>query len=120
VRAGLVTEPAAWPWSSYPGYAGTLPRWPCVAEEELLAAWGGAFGGADPVASYRAFVTAGVVDPPPSPWSGARHGWVVGSPAFVERLRQEVAKCPPREPRRETREVLEIDLGRITQVVGAS
>jgi REP element-mobilizing transposase RayT len=120
VRAGLVTEPEAWSWSSYPGYAGKSRRWPWVAEEELLSAWSGAFGGADPAESYRTFVTAGVVDPPSPPWSGARHGWVVGSPGFVERLRREVAKCPPRETRRETREVLEIDLERISKVVGES
>jgi REP element-mobilizing transposase RayT len=120
VRAGLATDPGAWPWSSYPEYAGLAPRWPWVAEEELLAAWSGAFGGGDPAAAYRAFVTAGLTDPPPSPWSGARHGWVVGSPAFVERLRQEVAKRPPQELRREARQALDIDLDRVCQVVSAS
>jgi len=117
VRAGLVAEPSDWPWSSYPGYAGGQRRCDWVAEEELLAAWGGAFGGPDPAATYRRFVTAGLDDPPPAPWAGARHGWIVGSAAFAERLRREVGKNPPIERRREAREALQIDLARVTQVV---
>ena len=120
VRAGLVVDPAAWPWSSYPGYAGLQRCWEWVAEDDLLSAWGGAFGGPDAGAAYRGFVTAGLAEPPPAPWSGARHGWILGSAAFSETLRQHVGKSPPRERRREAREALEIDLARVCQVVSAS
>src|SRR5262249_12303023 len=85
VRAGLVAEPAAWPWSTYPAYAGAPGSWEWVAREELLAAWGGAFGGPDAAGAYRQFVAAGLTDPPSPPWSGARRGWILGSPAFAER-----------------------------------
>ena len=101
VRAGLVADPSGWPWSSYPGYAGRQRPCDWVAEEELLAAWGGAFGGPDPAAAYRHFVMSGLAEPPPAPWAGARHGWIVGSAAFAERLRREVGKNPPIERRRE-------------------
>ena len=37
VRARLVEHPAAWPWSSYPGYAHRLCRQEWVASDELLA-----------------------------------------------------------------------------------
>src|SRR3954468_1632622 len=48
VRARLVAHPREWPWSSYPGYAEPARRFPWVAHERLLAAWGGEFGGNDP------------------------------------------------------------------------
>ena len=53
VRGGLVEHPAAWAWSSYPGYAHRGRRLEWVAYDELLASWAGAFGGPDPAAAYR-------------------------------------------------------------------
>jgi hypothetical protein len=49
VRAGTVEHPAASTWSSDPGYAHRRRRLDWVAYDELLASWGGAFGGSDPV-----------------------------------------------------------------------
>jgi len=120
VRAGLVADPAAWPWSSYPGYAGLPRQWEWVAEGDLLSAWGGEFGGPDAGAAYRRFVTAGLAEPPSAPWAQARHGWILGSAAFIETLRQHVGKSLPRERRREARQALEIDLPRLCEVVSAS
>ena len=45
----------------------------------LLKCWAGEFGGSDPAAAYRRYVTAGLTEPPPCPWSAAHHGWVLGS-----------------------------------------
>jgi hypothetical protein len=84
---------------------------------KLLAAWGGTFGGSDPAAADRQFVTAGLADRPPAPWAGALHGGTLGSAAFAERLRREVGKNPPRERRREARQALRIDRVRATHVV---
>ncbi len=74
VRARLVEHPADWEWSSYPGYAEPSRRLPWVAYEALLGAWRGEHGGANPAAAYRAFVEAGVAEPPGSPFREAFGG----------------------------------------------
>jgi REP element-mobilizing transposase RayT len=117
VRARLVEHPAAWPWSSYPGYAHRGRRLEWVAYEDLLASWGGEFGGADPAAAYRQYVTAGLSEPPPSPWSEAHHGWALGGGDFVARLGELVREGPPRERRREDRQVRGVDVRRVCEVV---
>ena len=74
VRAGIVEQPAAWAWSSYPGYAHRGRRLKWVAYDELLASWGGAFDGSDPAGDYRRYVTAGLSESPESPWKEAYQG----------------------------------------------
>jgi REP element-mobilizing transposase RayT len=120
VRARLVEHPAAWPWSSYPGYAGRGRRLDWVAYDELLASWGGAFGGSDPAAEYRRFVTLGLTEPPEPPWSGAHHGWVLGSRAFAERVGAMIRGAAPCELRRESRLARGHSLERVCEVVCAS
>jgi REP element-mobilizing transposase RayT len=117
VRARLVEHPAAWRWSSYPGYADRRRRLEWVAAEELLASWAGEFGGSDPATAYRRYVTAGLAEPPASPWSGAHHGWILGSQEFAERMGELVRGSPPRERRREWRSIQGMDLGRVCEVV---
>jgi len=65
VRVGLVDKPAAWQWSTYPGYVRRASRLPWVAYDRLLSAWRGEHGGSDPSSSYRHFVEAGLRNPPP-------------------------------------------------------
>ena len=117
VRAGLVEHPAAWRWSSYPGYADRRRRLEWVAHDELLKCWAGEFGGSNPAAAYRRYVTAGLTEPPPCPWSSARHGWVLGSTEFVTRLGQIVRNEPPRELHREARLARGVQLEAILEVV---
>jgi putative transposase len=117
VRAGLVEHPAGWRWSSYPGYAHRGRRIEWVASDELLASWEGEFGGSDPAGAYRRYVTAGLEEPPPSPWSEARQGWILGSPEFVARLGELVRGAPPRVPRRESRLIQGVELKRVCEVV---
>ncbi len=117
VRARLVDHPADWPWSSYPGYAHRRRRVEWVAYDELWASWAGEFGGSDPAGAYRRYVTAGLSEPPGSPWSEAHHGWVLGSPDFVARLRERVSGDPPAEPRRESRQIRGVELGTVREVV---
>jgi hypothetical protein len=119
VRARIVGRPTEWPWSSYPGYAHRGRRLEWVAYDELLASWGGAFGGPDPAAAYRRFVTAGLTEPPEAPWSGAYHGWIVGSRAFAERVGALIRGEAPRERelRRESRLARGHSLERVCEAV---
>ena len=71
VRAGMVEHPAAWAWSSYRGYAHRGRRLEWVAYDELLASWGGEFGGQDQAGADGQYVTAGLSEPPESPWKEA-------------------------------------------------
>jgi putative transposase len=119
VRAGLAEHPAAWPWSSYPGYARRGRRLDWVAYEDLLASWDGAFGGQDSAAAYRRYVTAGLAEPQQSPWTEAYHGWILGSRAFIDRVGAMVRGNPRRERRRESRPFRGVPLSRVTEVVCA-
>ena len=65
-----------------------------MAYDALLAAWAGEFGRTDPEASYRRFVAAGLTTPPAPPWAEARHGWLLGSERFLDRLRHASAIRP--------------------------
>ena len=123
VRARLVDHPAAWRWSSYPGYAHRGRRLEWVAYDELLASWAGEFGGSgsDAAGTYRRYVTAGLAEPPESPWREAYQGWVLGSGAFIDRVRALVrghGQSPsPRERRRESRLLAGLPVERVCAAV---
>jgi putative transposase len=119
VRCRLVEHPAAWAWSSYPGYAHRRRRLEWVAYDELLASWGGAFGGPDPATAYRRYVTAGLSEPPESPWTEAYHGWILGSRAFIDRLGAMVRGKPRQQRRRESRLLQGLPISRVSEVVCA-
>ena len=115
----MVNHPAEWAWSSYPGYAERSKRLGWVDHDELLRAWSGEYGGSDPSASYRAFVEAGIADPPSSPFREAFGGWVLGSETFVERLRV-LAGPPGAEPDApEARQLAGLSVERICAGVAA-
>ena len=120
VRARLVEHPTKWPWSSYPGYARQGGRLEWVAYDELLESWGSAFGGLDAAGAYRRYVTAGLSEPPDSPWREAYHGWILGSDAFIDRVRAMIGGEPRHEQRRESRLLRGTTIARITDVVCAS
>jgi REP element-mobilizing transposase RayT len=117
VRARMVENPAAWAWSSYPGYAHRGRRLEWVAYDEVLASWAGGFGGSDPAGAYRRYVNAGLSEPPESPWAEAHHGWILGSRAFLDRVRAMVRGEPPRERRRESRMIQGHPLSHVSEVV---
>lgn len=119
VRARLVDHPAAWRWSSYPGYAHRGRRLERVAHDELLASWEGEFGGSDAAGTYRRYVTKGLAEPPESPWRDAYQGWVLGSGAFIDRVRAMVRGQSPtgRQGRREARLLAGLPLERVRAVV---
>ena len=117
VRAGLSATPEAWIWSSCPGYFRRRDRLDWVAYDALLAAWAGEFGRTDPEASYRRFVAAGLTTPPAPPWAEARHGWLLGSERFLDRLRQRLGDQTHRDLRRERRLFRGLDLARVIEAV---
>jgi REP element-mobilizing transposase RayT len=120
LRARLVEHPRGWAWSSYPGYARRDRRLEWVAYDELPASWGGAFDGPDPAEAYRRYVTAGLSEPLESPWNEAHHGWILGSGAFIDRVRAMVRGEPRRERRRELRLMQGATLARVGEVVCAT
>ena len=86
VRAGLVGRPEDWPWSSYVGYhrVARRPGWLCY--ERVLAEFGG--DSAAGRRAYRHYVGEAVGAKLDSPLSRAVHGLVLGSDAFVAKVRR--------------------------------
>jgi putative transposase len=120
VRGRMVVHPSAWAWSSYPGYARHSRRLNWVAYDELLASWSSAFGGRDAAGAYRRYVTAGLAEPPDSPWKEAYQGWLLGSETFIDRVCAMVRGKPGPERRRESRLIQAVALSRVIEVVCAS
>jgi REP element-mobilizing transposase RayT len=89
VRAGLCKHPEDWKWSSYRGY-----HRPAVRPEWLdCAAVLGEFGRDEAKArrAYREYVAEGLGRKLDNPVSRAVHGLVLGSDAFVKKVRKMVA-----------------------------
>jgi REP element-mobilizing transposase RayT len=92
IRAGLVERPEDWFWSSYRGYHRKQHALDWVCYSAVL----GEFG--TDVANRRAyarFVQAGIGEPVRSPFADAVAGLLVGSAAFLERMKKLLAKRPP-------------------------
>ena len=84
----LVTHPRDWNWSSYNGYCDKRKQQEWVAYEQVLSAWKGEMGGAQPERAYRRFVESGIDQPPKSPMADALDGWLIGSEAFLARVKK--------------------------------
>lgn len=82
VRAGMVAEPGAWPWSSYPMTCceASAPEWLCT--DWLLSQF--AVARSDAIHAYREFVAAG--RGMPSPFAQMRHNLALGDDEFMRRL----------------------------------
>jgi len=83
VRGRLVDHPTAWGWGR------VIPAMPAAA-----AVWSGWLttscwrpGAVRSAGAYRQYVTAGLCEPPQSFWNEAYQGWILGSGAFIERVR---------------------------------
>lgn len=84
VRCGLVPTPAEWPWSSYRPTAGFEPTPVWLDDTWTLAQ----FHPTDRRMAqlrFREFVSA-ARDVEYDPWGEAVGGWILGSPAFCERI----------------------------------
>lgn len=93
VRARLARRPEQYRWSSYAGYqrASRTLRW--VTYDGVL----GEFGRDSVRArrSYTKFVRAGLQPPPKSPFVDALGGLLLGSDAFITRIRRKLEDQPP-------------------------
>jgi REP element-mobilizing transposase RayT len=119
IRAGLVTRPEEWAWSSYPGYDTPAKRRTWVRYETLLAAWRGEWGGDDPAGAYRGYVEAGLSAPPASPFRESFGGWVLGSECFIERLRALAGPVLSDPPLREARQLAKLEAATVLAAVAA-
>jgi hypothetical protein len=117
VRAGLVKRPENWAWPGYPGYRDPRRAQSWVAHDQLSEDWQGAWGGKDARAAYVRFVEAGIEDPPPAPFGQAIGGWILGSDAFVARLRKLAAAIPSKTPVAEARQLASLDPKRVLAAV---
>jgi REP element-mobilizing transposase RayT len=101
VRAGIVSAPGDWPWSSYRATAGEVPAPPFLATDWLLRAF--ADTREDAVARYRRFVADG--SGATSPWQELKGQIYLGSEQFVERMQalidseQSLQEIPKRQQR---------------------
>jgi len=84
VRAGMVTDPADWPWSSYRATAGLAPEPDWLTIDSLL----GTFGRTKTHArkAYRLFVQQGIGGE--SIWSRLNRQVFLGDDHFVERMQR--------------------------------
>jgi putative transposase len=86
VRAGLVAEPATYPWSSHPHYLG-LRRDKLVSPHPLYWALGNTPFARD--AAYAELVSAGISQKQKLDLSeSALHGWALGEPDYVADLQR--------------------------------
>ncbi len=92
VRAGLVERPEDWPWGSCPGYVRASQKLDWITYARVL----GEFGGAAPQMrrSYARFLRAGMANPPSSPFDEAFGAMLLGSHAFVQRVRRLLDEKP--------------------------
>ncbi len=80
VRAGMVDEPGAWPWSSYSAMIGAQPAPAWLATDGLLAAFGRRRANA--VRRYKQFVAEGMDGE--SIWKNLRSQVFLGDEGFVK------------------------------------
>jgi len=92
VRAGLVRRPEDWRWSSYRGYHHPSRRLSWLNYARVLAE----FGGDGPAArrAYREFMEEGLGRKLDSPLAQALAGAVLGSEAFLDRVRAFLSRHP--------------------------
>ncbi len=94
VRAGMVSDAAQWPWSSYAAMTAQEPAPPWLQTDWLLAQFGSVR--ADAVAHYCDFVRAGVGLP--SLWDDLRGQIFLGSDAFLGKMQtlatENIAEIP--------------------------
>ncbi len=86
VRAKMVTSPEQYRWSSFRGYQRANRTVPWVMYDRVLKE----FGTSSSLArrAYTRFVRSGIENPPPSPFAGALEEILLGSDAFIARIRR--------------------------------
>ncbi|HPQ81908.1 MAG TPA: transposase [bacterium] len=116
VRAGLVGDPEDYFWSSCRCYfhSALAPKW--LAWESILSQHGRTVRAARE--HYRAYLARGMEDPPLSPLRDVQASTLLGSPAFVERMKRFLADTLPDHDVPAARELKPMpDLNDVEQVV---
>jgi len=91
VRAKMVQEPGDHPWSSFPGYTNASKALDWVTYERVLLDFGPGDSGIRR-RRYRRYVEAGIEGGVAYPFEGAVEGLILGSQAFVKRIRKMVSR----------------------------
>lgn len=86
VRAGIVKQPADWPWSSYRASVGLEPAAPWLARDGLLAQFAKRRSLAQQ--RYAQFVAEGIHAA--SPWPGLKGQVYLGDEQFVQRMQAHI------------------------------
>jgi len=121
VRAGLVTKPEDWAWSSYAGYHRRRQRLAWVDYDRVLCDFGRNMK--EGSRRYRAFIEDGLGRELDSPFERAVHSVVLGSDAFVERIQdifgsESKAKGPRESPSPAPRPALMVVIGVVADYYG--
>lgn len=107
VRAGMVSSPLDWPWSSYSTTLGKKPKWPFVTTDWLLEQFSNTKRTAR--TNYQSFVET---DATSSPWGHLKNNLFLGDDHFISAVFKHLAKTDsldevPREERFANRPSLE-------------
>jgi REP-associated tyrosine transposase len=92
VRAGMVSHPAEWRWSSYRQTAGLEPSQPWLATDDLLEQFGST---ENRLAEYVHFVDSAT--PTGSPWTQLVGQIFLGSPDWLAQIGDRIASRPRSE-----------------------
>lgn len=92
VRARRVSRPQEWPWGSCPGYARASRTVDWIIYDAVLGEFGRSASQAR--RAYARFLQAGMDRRPRSPFGDALGGLIVGSDAFVARVRRMLSEQP--------------------------
>lgn len=97
-RSMGIGDPAAWPWSSFDGYATGRKAWGFMEHRRILGHYTGSE--AEKRKRYAAFVRAGLAEPEPDLLKEAFQGLIYGSEAFIaEVLRKlNLLRADPERP----------------------
>ena len=115
----LVEHPRQWPWSSYPGY---LRKSACVEWidcKSVLEAWQGEMGGKNAEMAYRRFVESGLETPPTNPLDDALDGWLLGSEAFIQKIKKLLTTTPHVDELPKARRLTSMGANQVIAVVAA-
>jgi REP element-mobilizing transposase RayT len=92
VRAGAIELPEQWAWGSCPGYVRGARKLDWITYGRVLGEFGTVASQAR--RRYGRFLRAGLDDPPASPFDDAVEGLLLGSSAFVDRVRGLLGEQP--------------------------
>ncbi|MCH7726785.1 MAG: transposase [Planctomycetes bacterium] len=81
----LASDPEAWPYSSFGGYARKGKQVPWIAYDQLHTYWRASVGGKDPARAYRGYVKAGLAERH-NPFQDELRECVFGSEDFLRRM----------------------------------